>query len=446
MKVKAVKFSLIKSFNMKTQFLIFFVTLIVSTTCEDNKESIKTLSTAINQILHVYFAKKSPKIDFYLFELSVESEKIFKSLVFNGNGSLAYRVYLTDPTDTSEIQLNSSSLLFFNSREDFRKNFGRIIWKNKNHDVRHKHLVYYPKAITSDFQFITDGFPIDQVIFVTTDEGKSIELVTTFMFSPFKCRINKIYVINKFNASIMRWNDSEDDDFFLNKYRHLHGCSLNSVFEILKTYEAHKIFLEFAKLTNAKVRFYTSQYLSQSRNHYDLNANTGALSTSVVKQSVVTFPYFFDRLTFFIPRGEQYSQIEKILQPFGTELWIAVALTLVLGFIFACILELLSLKVSKFVFGFGSPTMNILATFLTGVQAQIPRRNFARFCLMLFIIWSLIIRTCYQSELYKYLQSDNRKPEVKTIAELIARNFTFYHSNLVYTAVNDIADENGLKR
>lgn len=36
------------------------------------------------------------------------------------------------------------------------------------------------------------------------------------------------------------------------------------------------------------------------------------------------------------------------------------------------------------------------------------------------------MRTCYQSQLYKYLQADIRKPRIKTIDELFDHDFTFY--------------------
>jgi len=56
----------------------------------------------------------------------------------------------------------------------------------------------------------------------------------------------------------------------------------------------------------------------------------------------------------------------------------------------------------------------------------VPRRNFARFLLMLFIIWSLIFRTCYQGLLFEYLQGDGRKPPIKSIKELLSRNLTYF--------------------
>jgi len=59
-------------------------------------------------------------------------------------------------------------------------------------------------------------------------------------------------------------------------------------------------------------------------------------------------------------------------------------------------------------------------------QIILSRRSFARFLLMLFIIWSMIFRTCYQGLLFEYLQGDGRKPAIKSIKELLDRNLTYF--------------------
>jgi len=56
----------------------------------------------------------------------------------------------------------------------------------------------------------------------------------------------------------------------------------------------------------------------------------------------------------------------------------------------------------------------------------LPSSNFGRILLILFIMFSMIIRTVHQGELYSNLQSDLRKPEIQTIAELLEKNFTIY--------------------
>lgn len=139
-------------------------------------------------------------------------------------------------------------------------------------------------------------------------------------------------------------------------------------------------------------------------------------------------------LTFLIPPGEPYTLVEKMFMMFDFAVWIGIVITLLSAFIAIQVFNMLALNIQNFIYGrnIRTPTMNLISIFLTGGQCKIPARNFARFLLTLFIFWSLIIRTCYQSELFKYLQADLRKPIVQTIDELIEKNFTFYGSDMMF--------------
>jgi hypothetical protein len=110
---------------------------------------------------------------------------------------------------------------------------------------------------------------------------------------------------------------------------------------------------------------------------------------------------------------------------FDKATWICIGVTLVGSLLVIQVINLMSVQVQKFVFGrdIRTPSLNVASVFLVGGQNRLPGRNFARFLLMMFIIWSLIIRTCYQSMLYKNLQQDMRRPRIQTFAELNEKNF-----------------------
>lgn len=107
-----------------------------------------------------------------------------------------------------------------------------------------------------------------------------------------------------------------------------------------------------------------------------------------------------------------------------------------------------SLVIRNIVFGHGNntPTLNMASTFLAGYQNRVPEGNFARFILMLFIIWCLIFTTCHQSELFKHLQSDERKPPAKSFAEIIEKNLTYHGDINVLLTINKYASDKGLPR
>lgn len=89
------------------------------------------------------------------------------------------------------------------------------------------------------------------------------------------------------------------------------------------------------------------------------------------------------------------------------------------------IIALFSRQLHVLFFGemIGSPTMNFLSVFLCGGQSKVPQGLKARFFFLNFLVWSLIIRTCFQSLMYRALQMDLRHAPMKTLEELREKNF-----------------------
>jgi hypothetical protein len=138
---------------------------------------------------------------------------------------------------------------------------------------------------------------------------------------------------------------------------------------------------------------------------------------------------YTDYLTFTVPAGEPYTQLEKMFLMYDRETWICIAVTLAGSMLIIQVINLMSNSVKRFVFGqeIRTPMLNLANVFLNGGQIRVPGRNFARFLLMMFIVWSLLIRTCYQSELYKNLQTDMRRPKIQSVDELNEQNFTLQY-------------------
>jgi hypothetical protein len=397
---------------------------------------------AINQVSTEYFATNSPKVDLHVFGGTRGNEKVLDYLLKHKSPSISYQVFKRISPKASQIQLQSPSILFFESRETFEQNYNRIVWQ-QNRGVRNKHLVYYPNATSSDFDFINNGYHIDQVNFIVTDNTTSIELATSFMFSPTACKTIQFTTINTFDESKLKWNCR---NFYPRKYRNFHGCELSTFHDEKSKTGAFQIISSFARFANFKLKIYEKwNSSSDEMKRLDFDLQVGTVTNSN-QNNQFSYPFLFDHMTFLIPPGELYSPIERILLKLDVKFLIAFGVFLVFSFLLAFLIELLSDKVRGFLFDTTSPAINLLATFLVGVQPQVPARTFARFFLTLFIFWSMIATTCFQSELYDFLQSETRKPQVKTIAELIERNFTFYKADFLVDTVNKIADERGLKR
>lgn len=73
-----------------------------------------------------------------------------------------------------------------------------------------------------------------------------------------------------------------------------------------------------------------------------------------------------------------------------------------------------------------SPVFNILAVVFGHQLMKLPKSNFARYILMTFIIYYLVLRTIYQGGIYNILKSNQRKPELSSIDEMMAKDYDFY--------------------
>jgi hypothetical protein len=112
---------------------------------------------------------------------------------------------------------------------------------------------------------------------------------------------------------------------------------------------------------------------------------------------------------------------------FQYDVWMMIAFTFICGLMIIQIINFCSDKVKDLVFGEGIrvPTINFVAVIFGLGQTVLPRKSFARFLLVMFIILCLILRTCHQSLLYTLMQTEMRKPEIQTIEEAIEKNYTF---------------------
>jgi len=150
---------------------------------------------------------------------------------------------------------------------------------------------------------------------------------------------------------------------------------------------------------------------------------------------------------FVVPQGELYTEWEKLFFAFDVATWLLIVLTFAAAFAVIIIINNFAKQfVMNFVFGrrVKTPSLNVLRIFFGMDQTILPGRNFARFLLTLFLIWTLIIRTCYQALLFENLVGDGRKPPIKTIDELLQRNFTYHtHQSHCFHLVDTIVTGKG---
>lgn len=141
-----------------------------------------------------------------------------------------------------------------------------------------------------------------------------------------------------------------------------------------------------------------------------------------------TSSYATQQIAFVIPPGSELSSVEKYLRPLSIWTWICSMITIVIAFIVIMIVKRMPMGVQNFVFGekVQDPYMNVLVGLFGGSQTVLPQQNFARFLLMMFLIYCLVIRSVYQGSLFRFLQSKIYHKEVQSIDEMIERDYKFY--------------------
>jgi hypothetical protein len=140
---------------------------------------------------------------------------------------------------------------------------------------------------------------------------------------------------------------------------------------------------------------------------------------------------YYDALIYFVvPPGRDYTSFEKLIYPFELTSWIFILMFLLIGIFVIFIIERRSIIIQNFVFAndVKSPYLNMLNGIIGGSQHVLPKYNFARFILMNFLLYSIVIRTLYQGSFFELLKSNKRHEPAQTIDEMIERDYKFFAS------------------
>lgn len=154
----------------------------------------------------------------------------------------------------------------------------------------------------------------------------------------------------------------------------------------------------------------------------------------------MSISYYVSPIVATIPLGRKYTSFEKLLRPFDVTIWM---LLLAMFIISLFIIFMINLKCRNFkdvLYGkkVRSPVMNILTAVVGGSQPRLPKRNFPRFVLMMFLIFCLIQRNAYQSLMFLFMTTTQRHPEISSLEEMIKNNFTIYSFPSYYNLIGYI--------
>ena len=401
-------------------------------TVASGKDSSSVVPYAIEKMIDQYFSTLSAthpgNIDIIWFgRKTKEFSKLIGKILKIKKDTTKLRLHQIDKVQ-QEFPLRNSAITFFESVERFKIDGPLIKWVY-NIKQRYHHLVYVPGLTTLDIlDTFTDGFNIDHVNFLMYETDNSIELIAGYMFTPQACRLLQMKTINRFNLGAKMWDSLI---FFPKKYQNFHGCVLDVGINFYEDDRDNSYLLSAIFEGNLKANLNLEKNTFNNCKKFDLismELGNNLFNLPECDNIVVSNPHQTEVYTFAVAPGEPYTDLERMFMMFSFELWIAILLAFGIAMFTTITLNFVSKKIRNFIVGRNvqNPTMNLLSIFLSGGQNKTPARNFARFLLMLFIVWSLIIRTCHQSMLFELLQADLRRPPIRTLDEIFESNLTVY--------------------
>lgn len=294
-------------------------------------------------------------------------------------------------------------------------------------------------------------------IYVIYTIGDAIEVATFMPFGVSSCHNTAPRVVVRYqNGSIFKSSDSNSAD----KFKNLFNCPIiistfDDHFSVIRTkakngtYELSGFDLdlvnELSKALNFKadIRFYDGPepwgYILAN------GTSTGSLGEIINNRAQIavgryylmeerrkvadsSISYFSFPAVLVISPGRPLTDFEKLLRPFSGLVWISLMFTLLLAVLVIINIRSKFTQIRLLIIGRNvqNPSMNLINAVLGGTQKTLPNRNFARFILMLFIIFCLVMRSAYVGSLYKFLQSEDRKEPAATIQELIDQNYELH--------------------
>lgn len=296
--------------------------------------------------------------------------------------------------------------------------------------------------------------------FVVNEQDKVI-LASSEWFSGNKCSEAHFKKLNVFHKNSMKW-DSKLSNY--EKFLNFYGCEL---VQMLPPVQNHGMVQNSGgyvyineKGTNFTIHGITPIIFQLASNVYNFtaffqpalieptllfefmssNVNLIAINGSYkhphvyFENCLLTFQSRLIRISkaflnlkayIIVTPGMLYTSFEKVLLPFDSTTWILLLTTFIITFLTIFLVKQLNTTIQNVIFGdkINNPFWNVISICFGISQVKLPKQNFSRFILLLFVFFCLIFRTCFQSKYFEFMTSVPRRAPPKTISDLIKRNY-----------------------
>ncbi|KAG5671926.1 hypothetical protein PVAND_002094 [Polypedilum vanderplanki] len=195
------------------------------------------------------------------------------------------------------------------------------------------------------------------------------------------------------------------------------------------------VFVDIFKIVGQKAQFVPIFTNKPTKHLYTIaKPNDGTLilyvASHILLENIalnyhVTTTYTEETYRLIITPPGSLSSYEKLVMPFDKVTWILLSLTFLITFIVIKVVHRKSKKIQNIIFGekVCAPAYNVVGILFGIPQPSLPKNSFARFILMMFIIFCLIFRTAYVGVIFELLALNIQKQSPQTLIELMNDSF-----------------------
>lgn len=389
---------------MRVNFLILVTLVLFSHFGCNDLGKVKMFSKALDGIIKEFYIKNSLKFDIVAADVTnwkFASDVIQNTVKMFGCEPVA--ISYIDGTTLDQINLTKSSIIFFGTSKSLCLHADNMIMHHIGY-TKVRHFIVVEKIdIFVDMKLkISSAIILANMLFWNEKLKAILLLQMTTVCGSDKVMSYDFEPINTFTMNYMSWakNVYEIDE----PMRNLKGCNytvlcstcmlVNDIWDVHQN--LGQFFMSTLRILEEKLNFQATIY-----GDGDYNASVNMIfdgGTLFSADKLDIFVFETTECTLIFSTGEPYTPFEKLVIPFDMETWIALGVTFMAGFLTILLLKTCDIERQRFTFGtyVDTPAFNMVVAFFGQGQNILPGRNFARYLLMMFVLFCLVIRTGYQ--------------------------------------------------
>lgn len=449
-------------------FSVFLPLISLKLTPEIANEKFQAVSTAILDQISVFYIQQQIPFDMVVDRDFYSRSKQFLDIFLSLNTNSFSLELKQNHKFSKKLQtVDKSTIFFVESCTDLGYiNFNYLLTNSQtkpliftvyiNNCTFLELYLHYNTLVRQKKLTIYDG-GIETFEYILINSGQILELITFNWFTESDCNIAQYELLNTFSMLKKSWKRELK---FNEKFKNFHQCKLTMLLPFNESFYGYTLFNKNKNLLtggvipntfkqinrkyNFKISFQPASVgksFSLFQNLYKVDEDLIPIDGRTNKPTVfydfvqvssmksfhihvtTVFAQFNDII--IITPGELYTPYEKMILPFDKMTWIFLIVTFTVTFTIILFCNLLSKRIQHVLFGINAtPMLNVLRIFFGLALVKLPTRNFSRILIMIFVMFCLIFRTCYQSKMFDFLTSERRKDSPKTINDLINMNYT----------------------